>query len=56
MTKDELLRALLVERYTNPWWKTPEPVITDDDLACARRRREMVADFEALAVPEREAT
>jgi hypothetical protein len=56
MTKDELLRALLVERYDQTWWATPEPVITDDDLTCARRRREMVADFEALDRPERAAT
>ena len=55
MTRDELLKALLVERYTNPWWKTPEPVAVDDDLTCARRRREMVADFDALDRPEREA-
>lgn len=50
MTRDELLEALAVERQTNPWWTTkPEPPPTDDDLAIARRRREMRADFEALA-------
>lgn len=55
MTRDELLQALLVERYDNRWWKTAEPVVTDDDLTCARRRREMAADFAALE-PERKAT
>ena len=56
MTRDELLEALMVERYTSPWWTTPEPTpAPDDDLTCARRRREMVADFEALERPERKA-
>lgn len=55
--RDALLEALLVERYgRNQWWrtdKTPEP---DDDLTCARRRREMAADFEAHDRPEKKAT
>lgn len=56
MTRDELLEALLVERYTSPWWTTPAPTpAPDDDLTCARRRREMADDFEALNRPEREA-
>lgn len=56
MTRDELVAALTVERYDNRWWKTPESVVsTDDDLTCARRRREMVADFAALERPESEA-
>lgn len=58
MTREELLTALLVERYTNPWWVTPSEVaadnawrrvlsgttVTHDDneLTCARRRRELV--------------
>jgi hypothetical protein len=56
MTRAELLEALAVERYTNPWWTTPEAEVIDDDLTCARRRREMVADFEALTQPEQRAT
>lgn len=41
MTRDELLAALLIERYDNRWWKTPEfEPEPDDDLRC-RRRREM---------------
>lgn len=57
MTRDELLESLLVERMTNPWWTTPEPTpAPDDDLTCARRRREMAADFAALEQPERKAT
>lgn len=56
MTRDELLKALLVERYTNPWWETPTPEqAPDDDLTTARRRREMAADFDALDRPERKA-
>ena len=47
--RDELLAALLVERYTSPWWVTaPTIEATDDDLTCARRRREMEADYLAL--------
>lgn len=56
MTRDELLASLTVERYTSPWWVTPavesEP---DDDLTCARRRREMSADFAAHDRYERKA-
>lgn len=48
MTRDELLASLLVERHTNPWWVTPPAVeAADDDLTCARRRRELAADFAA---------
>lgn len=55
MTKAELLESLAVERMTNPWWTTPDPAqAPDDDLTCARRRREMAADFNALE-PERKA-
>lgn len=56
MTRDELVEALLVERYDNRWWVTPDPELApDDDLTTARRRREMAADFEALERPEKEA-
>ncbi len=59
MTRDELLAALLVERYDNRWWTTPphDPgsvgALTghsdqsDDDLTIARRRRELADDFAA---------
>lgn len=54
--RDELLAALTAERYTNTWWKTPEPTPPpDDDLTCARRRREMADDFAAHDHPERTA-
>lgn len=56
MTRDELLASLTVERYTNPWWVTaPTIAAVDDDLACARRRRELAADFALLDHPERKA-
>lgn len=57
MTRDELLEQLAVERLTNPWWRTPGEVeATDDDLTCARRRREMAADFARHHDHERKAT
>lgn len=55
----DLVRALLVERYRNHWWKTtPDMPESDDDITCARRRREMAADFAAHAhgPTERKAT
>lgn len=39
MTKDELMQALLVERYTSPWWETKADEYDDSELTCARRRR-----------------
>lgn len=37
MTRDELLAALLIERYDNRWWKTPEEPTPDEKV-----RREAV--------------
>ena len=49
MTRDELLDALVAERYNGGGWRTPAPEQErDDDLMCARRRRLMVADFERV--------
>lgn len=51
--KAELLTALLVERYDNRWWKTPEPdrhpavAVSDDDLAGIRRRNASLAEWDA---------
>lgn len=71
MTRDELLEALLVERYDQTWWPTPirevgsvealtheedQPIFADNELDLARRRREMAADFAAHDHPERKAT
>ena len=50
MTRDDLLAALLVERYTNPWWSTSaaqvererRPEWDDSEITTARRRRELV--------------
>lgn len=45
--RDALLESLLVERYArNQWWATAREEPTDDEVTCARRRREMAADFE----------
>lgn len=41
MTRDELLEALLVERYTNPWW-TADTTPTPADERAAHERREWV--------------
>ena len=39
---DALLAALARERLHNPWWTTvPKPTDTDDDVTCARRRRDL---------------
>jgi len=53
MTKEELLKALLAERYDNRWWTTKPPAIDDSDVATARRRRAMADDFDR---PAKEAT
>lgn len=45
--RDDLLAALLVERYTSPWWVTPSEV-PDDDLTCRRRLNACVAEAEAM--------
>ena len=57
MTKDELLESLLVERYDNRWWTTPErpakkptrpakrlpgDLMRDDEVICAKRRRDLL--------------
>ena len=59
MTRDELLQALLVERYDQTWWPTPirevgsvaalrdeSPTFADNDLEVARRRRELAEAFD----------
>lgn len=46
MTRDELLRALIVERQTNPWWKTPPQKHDDSEIARAKRRRQLAEDYE----------
>lgn len=51
MAHEQLMRSLMVERYNNRWWKTPALEINDDDLTCARRRRQMAEDFAALDRP-----
>ena len=39
---DDLLAALARERLHNPWWTSvPKPTDTDDEVTCARRRRDL---------------
>ena len=46
MTRDELLAALLAERYGTGGWFTgkPQPVAVDDERAGARRLAACVAE------------
>ena len=56
MTRQDVLDALLVERYGTGSWFTshprnptnefPEAATRDDETTCARRRRQMAEDFE----------
>ena len=44
MTRDDLVAALVAERYgANQWWtrRPPERPTDDDELTTARRRREL---------------
>lgn len=62
MTRDELLEALLLERYDQTWWKTPEPwtrrgepvAAKDDDLTFARRKRQLLEAVKHVAIIEKE--
>lgn len=47
----DLVRSLLVERYArNDWWTRKPSRVTpvDDELTCARRRRDLVKAAEHL--------
>lgn len=51
---DDLLAALARERLHNPWWTSvPKPTDTDDEVTCARRRRQLDT---AYTTQRREAT
>jgi len=53
MTRDELLTALMVERYDNRWWTTRATDLQpDDEFTTARRRRDLLR--EDAAVRERD--
>lgn len=41
MTHDELMKALLVERYTNPWW-TADTTVPESEKRAAEERREVL--------------
>lgn len=46
MSHDELMRALIAERYTNTWWKTAKAETSEDtEQMQAQRRRLMEADY-----------
>lgn len=54
-TRDALLAALARERLHNPWWTTvPRAVAQDDEVTCARRRRQL--DHAYTTTQPREAT
>ena len=39
---DDLMAALARERLHNPWWTSvPKATTTDDEVTCARRRRDL---------------
>ena len=44
MTREELLDALTAERYDNRWWTTKPTAANEDEVTCARRRRELVRE------------
>lgn len=50
MTRAELLAAVIAERADMRWWKTPEPVLDeeDNDITTARRRRHLADDYDRL--------
>lgn len=58
MSREEVVEALIAERYAKPtWWKTPErgvrptvvaPEFDNSEVACAARRRALAADFKAF--------
>ena len=51
---DDILAALARERLHNPWWTSvPKPTDTDDEVTCARRRRQLDT---AYTTQRREAT
>ena len=51
---DDILAALARERLHNPWWTSvPKPTYTDDEVTCARRRRQLDT---AYTTQRREAT
>lgn len=56
--RDELLDALLRERYNGGGWRpthTQAEIEADDELSAARRRRQMAEDYDRLNAAEREA-
>lgn len=55
MNRDELLAALMAERYNGGGWRpthTPDEQ-PDDELTAARRRRQLAEDYDWLSARER---
>ena len=51
---DDLLAALARERLHNPWWTTtPNAAQTDDEVTCARRRRQLDHAYQQTGDPRR---
>lgn len=51
---DDLLAALARERLHNPWWTTATKAAqTDDEVTCARRRRQLDHAYQQTGDPRR---
>ena len=51
---DDLMAALARERLHNPWWTSvPKATTTDDDVTCARRRRDLDNAYQQTGDPRR---
>ena len=51
---DDLMTQLAAERLHNPWWTSvPKPTTTDDEVTCARRRRQLDTAYQQTGDPRR---
>ena len=51
---DDLMTQLAAERLHNPWWTSvPKPADTDDEVTCARRRRQLDHAYQQTGDPRR---
>ena len=51
---DDLMAALARERLHNPWWTSvPKATTQDDEVTCARRRRQLDHAYQQTGDPRR---